>query len=76
LQRPVRAIVRLFRIPESLQFEIDRLLAEFYQPTYSPAEGYSPSLTAVLFPVSSDDRGLGKVPAIGNVVIDEVLKKQ
>lgn len=71
---PVRSAIRFYHVTKGLQLEINRLFAKTYQLADATAKRYCPLLSTRLLPVCRHDWGRGQIPAVAQVLVDEILK--
>src|SRR5579871_1776315 len=62
-------------IPEKLCLEIHRLVPEFHDSSNPAPQGHRPNISTPRFPIGGDDRLPGEIPALLQVVVDEVLQE-
>lgn len=62
-------------IAVELSREVDWLVPEFHDASDTAAERDSPDISATRFPIRGDDRLHGDVPALFQVVVNEILQQ-
>ena len=73
---PFGPVGRRLHVVEDLRLHVDRLASDSEHSADPAAERDRSLLAAFRLPVGGDDRRTGEVPAVGKVVVDEVLHEK